>query len=223
VLLIIVSAGLFFWAERVLLTRLAAGRDFEKGMRYAEKARALPRDVLVKRSVLYQGVLKSLQRSRALNPADARVYFESGEVLAEIMPDKELRDSIVAGDFGIQGNTEEAFYASVKKYYIEAVRRQPTNAVYHQRLGQIYDVLSDTRRAEEEFDKALYLDPLNLSIHIFLSKYYLSKHNEEKFNVHLARTIQLYQKTGLAEGGGPLHNMMVSFLRSIEKEELIAK
>jgi len=66
------------------------------------------------------------------------------------------------------------------------------------------------------------LDPQNVSIHLYLTRYYLSRNRQEEFHRHLARVAELY-KLALAGGGSVVHlkSMVENYLKSINKEDLI--
>jgi len=109
-----------------------------------------------------------------------------------------------------------------RRNYVAALKLDPTNAIYHQRLGSIYEKLSSDIQAEKEFKKAVLLDSQNVSIHLYLTQYYLSRNKESEFNYHLGRVVELY-KLALT-GGGPMErlgNMVRQYLESIKQEELV--
>jgi tetratricopeptide (TPR) repeat protein len=209
---------LFMCYEYILFSRLSAEIYYNQGLYYSEKARSAPREILFKKSLFYQDALKLFKRSLDLNPYDARLFFECGQIITEMADDSELRSSV---DIKIIGKQEEGFvglYNLAKSYYEKAISREPTNAIYHQRLGSICDKLSDMQGAEKEFRKALLLDPQNISIHLYLSQYFLSKDRQADFLYHLDKVVQLY-KAGLR--GGLLSNMVGDFLQQINREDLI--
>jgi tetratricopeptide (TPR) repeat protein len=207
---------LFVYYEYLLFSRLSAESYLRQGLHYSEEGRSTPKEMLIKKSLFYQGALKSFKRSLELNPYDARSYIEYGQIIAQIADDSDLNNSL---DIGTKKDEKGGLYNLAKSYYEEAVLKEPANAVYHQRLGSIYDRLSETEKAEREFRKAVLLDPQNVTIHLYLSQYFLSKNQESNFLYHLDKVVQLYNAS--LRGGGPLKNMVYDFLKSINREDLI--
>jgi len=209
---------LFVYYEYLLFSRLSAESCLRQGMHYLEEGRSAPREMLLKKSLFYQDALKSFESSLKLNPYDARPYIEYGQIMAEIADDSELSSSL---DIGIKKDEKKGLYALAKSYYEEAVLKDPANAIYHQRLGSIYDKLSESEKAEREFHKAVSLDPQNVTIHLYLSQYFLSKNKESDFLYHLDKVVQIYNNANRLRGGGPFYSMVYDFLKSINKEDLI--
>ena len=105
-------------------------------------------------------------------------------------------------------------------YFEKALLLEPTNAIYHQRLGAVNLALKETMAAERQFKQALALDPQNISLHIFLSQYYFSKGSQEEFNFHLDKILQLYHN-GIRDVNGPLDTAVKDFLKSVGRQDLI--
>lgn len=82
---------------------------------------------------------------------------------------------------------------TTEKDCIEAISQEPTNANHHYQLGILYGKLSDSRRAEEEFKKAVLLDPQNIKIRLYLSKYFLAKDRYADFIYHFDKAVELSQ------------------------------
>lgn len=204
--------------EYVLFSRLLAERYFDKGLDYLEEARSTPREILAKKCLSYRNVLKLLKRSIKLNLYDSRAYFEYANVITEIGKDPELSMLLDIESF-VDSQRQQGLYNLAKVKYIEAILNEPTNAIYHQRLGSIYDKLSDSKKAEEEFKKAVLLDPQNISIYIYLSQYFLSKGREDDFFYYLDRVLETYKKA--LRDGGPFADMAQNFLKAIGRENLI--
>lgn len=216
-ILIILFIFIFIFSEFILLSRLSADRYLYRAMDYLRKGRSLSNNIIIEKSLLYYKGLKLFKNSTRLNPFDSRFYFEYAEAIAEIAEDSTLSSSLEIDrlDEGRTGGVE-GFYELAKTKYIEAILREPTNAIYHQRLGKIYDKLSDSAKAEEEFRKAALLSPQNLSIHLYLSQYFLSKNKEEGFLFYIKKAIELER---VVYGGG-LGGEVILFLRSIGREDL---
>ena len=69
-------------------------------------------------------------------------------------------------------------YVSALARYAQAVNLEPTSAVYHLKVGWIYELMNFEDKAKNEFAKALLLDPTNLKNRIYLAEYFLSKGEE---------------------------------------------
>ena len=185
-----------------------------------EKGRSTPKEMLLEKSLFYQNALKLFKRSLRLDPYDADPYFECGQIIAEIADDSELSGSL---DMVTKEDGGRGAYNLAKSYYEEAILKGPANAIYHQGLGSIYDKLSETQESEREFRKAVLLDPQNVTIHLYLSQYFLSQNKESDFLYHLDKVVQLYNKSGMRGGGplGHLADMVRDFLKRINREDLI--
>jgi len=210
---------LFMYYEYLLFSRLSAERYLGQGLYYLQEGRSTSKEMLLKKSLFYQNALKSFKRSLKLNPYNADPYYEYGQIITEIADDSELSNSL---DIGIKKDENRGLYNLAKPYYEEAILKEPANAIYHQRLGSIYDKLSETQEAEREFRKAVLLDPQNVTIHLYLSQYFLSKNKQSDFLYHLDKVVQLY-KASLG-GGGPLEtlqSMVCDFLKRINREDLV--
>ncbi len=166
--LIIIFILIFMGCEYILFSRLRAEKSLQKGMNLLEKARSLSADLLVNKSLLYQSALKHLGASVKSNPYDAKPYFVSGEAASDIEDNQELASSLIMKPIN-----------SSKLIYTKAILSEPTNAIYHQRLGHAYAKSLDNNRAEQEFNKALLLNPQNISMYLYLIQYYLSKDKKE--------------------------------------------
>jgi tetratricopeptide (TPR) repeat protein len=218
--LIILVFFLFIYLEYVLFSRLLAERYFDKGLDCLEKSRSTPGEMLDKKCSSYRNVLKLLKKSIKLNPYDSRAYFEYANVVTKIGDDPKLSVLLDVDSF-VDSQRQQGLYNLAKVKYIEAILNEPTNAIYHQRLGSIYDKLSDFKKAEEEFKKAVLLDPQNISICIYLSQYFLSKGRQDEFFYHLDRVLEIYKKA--LRGGGPSVDMVEDFLKATGRENLINK
>jgi len=218
-ILIILFIFIFIFYEFILLSRLSAERYLDKALGYLEKSRSLNKDIIIEKSLLYYRGLKLFKNSLRLNPFDSRFYFEYAEAIAEIGGDPQLSNSLDIDrlDEGRTGGVEE-FYELAKTNYIEAILREPTNAIYHHRLGKIYDKLSDSTKAEEEFRKAASLSPQNAGIHLYLSQYFLSKNKEADFLYHIKKAVELQRLPD-----GSVVGDVFWFLKSIGREDLMKK
>lgn len=219
--LIVVLIFMFFCFECIIFSRLESGKYLQKGVDYLENARSKPKDMLVERSVLYQGALKSLDLSIKANAFDSRPYSEYGQALLDIASDAELRGSLDEKKFGFLKNGGIEFLNLAKSYFTQAIINEPTNSIYYQRLGSVYSSLSEEGKAETEFSKALMLDPQNLTIYLYLCQYFQSRGDHDKFDYYLQKTVDLFRKSQVQ--GGVIYDMTTAFFKSIGKEDLLNK
>ena len=222
-ILILLCVCVFIFYESVLFAQLQAQRCLAQGANYLNKIYTLDKEIIAERLVLYKKVLRLFSKAALLNPEDAKPYFASAEAITRIG-----REPKLAAVFDIQklypASKKEkiSFDDWAKLNYIEAVSREPANAIYHQRLGSIYEKLSEYNRAEQELKKAVLLDPQNASIHLYITQYYLSQDRQSEFRYHLQKVVELYNLA--LRGGGPvahLGDMVQQYLRSINQEHLI--
>lgn len=217
-ILIILLVFLFIFYEYILFPRLLTERYLSKAPYYLEKSRSLNGDLIVEKALLYNKALKLLKKATRLNSFDSRPYFEYAQAIAEVGDDPQLRYALdIKTPDGKLKTGENGFYNLAKSNYTEAILREPTNAIYHQRLGRAYDKLSDAKSAEEEFKKAALLSPESLSIHLYLSQYFFSKDNQADFLFHIKKAIELQRIVC----GGVVAGEVSVFLKSIGREDLI--
>jgi len=218
-ILITLFIFLFIFYECILFSRLSAEKYLDKALDYSEKSRSLDKKIIIEKSLLYYKALKLLNKAASLNPYDSRAYFEYAQMITEIGDDSLFSSSLDIKMLDAKEESDElGFYNLAKKEYAGAILREPTNAIYHQRLGSIYGKLSDTKSAEEEFKKAVLASPCNLSIHLYLSQYFLSKDKQANFLYHIKKAIEL-QRGGVS--GGFVGGDVFWFLKSIGREDLI--
>jgi len=213
--LIILFIFLFACYEYILFSRLSSRRHLDKAFIHLEKARFVNKEIIVEKLLLYQKALKFLRNAMRLNSYDARPYFEFAQVISEIRSDSELANSLdikSLSGWQEQEQDDKGFYNLAKANYIEAILREPTNPIYHQRLGSIYDKLSYAENAEKEFNKAVLLDPQNLMLHLYLSRYFYIKDRQTEFLKHLNKTLDLYKVLPRS----PFHEKVEEFLRKID-------
>ena len=218
--MIVLFIFIFIFYEFILLTRLSAERCLGEADGYLKKSRSLGKDIVIEKSVLYYKGLRLLGNSIAFNPIDSRFYFEYAEAVVGAGEDSQLSGLLEMDRLG-EGQTRntDGFYNLAKTRYVEAISREPTNAIYHQRLGRVYDKLSDTKKAEEEFKAAVLLSPQSIIIQIYLSQYYLSRNNEAEFLSHIKKAIDIQTSTPGVYVCGDL----LSYIMSIGREDLIKK
>lgn len=206
--------------------QLRAGQCSKQAGAYLKKAERLgSQGIVVEQAILYKRAVGLLARAVESNPLDPGAYFAYAESINSKIDDEPLiklleleSPDAPAGKLGVSP------LALVGYYYTEAIKGEPTNAIYHQRLASVYERLFQDSQAEAELKKAIFLDPQNVSIHLYLTKYYLSRNKQEEFNYHLGRVVELY-KSALT-GGGPMERlgrMVYEYLESINQEGLLKK
>ncbi len=226
-ILIFFCINIFILYQFFIFAQLRAGKFTREAQAYLEKARRLEgKDLIVEQAILYKRAIRCLARAIQTNPLDASTYF----VYAEFISSKADQGGQSVKLLDLEslhqttGEKDSSLVELARRNFIKAVERDPANAIYHQRLGSIYEKLSNDPYAEEEFKKAVLLDHQNVSIHLYLTQYYLSRNKQSEFNYHLGRVVELY-KLALT-GGGPMEglaNMVRQYLESIKQEELIIK
>ena len=217
----VVIGGIFFCIVYVgtVFLPLASQRSFDRGVQFLEKGRAMSPDLQVEKSICYLQAVRMLKRSFQLNPFNARVYFTYGQVLFEIANDNLLRNSLDISETQGKRDRFQAFLQLAKFYFEQATFREPGYAIPHERLGSIYELLSNEKLAESEYKNLELLDPQNITIHLYLSNYFLSKRKEKEFSYHLDKVVDLYRS--IRGHQGPLQTAVKEFFRSINREDLI--
>lgn len=225
-LLICLSVILFLTFAKTIISCASSEFHSESGLSALNRARLIDASLIVEKSLLYQKGLRSLKSSIRHNRLNPRGYFEYGELLSEIQADPALNSSMEVADLDFRKpenlgylTGQQSLLKLAELSYREALSRDPLNAIYHQRLGIVYDRQGDFLNANSELKKAVLLDPQNVSMHLYLSQYYLSKGMEQEFLFHLYRAVDLYKQA--LTGGGPVANMVVDFLKSIGREDLL--
>lgn len=217
VLLILLFILLFLAYEYNLARRLFSQIDYDKAICAFGKARFISKDLIVKRSLLYQDGLKLLKRSLYFNPHNSRANFKFAEIINEMEEDPVLKSSLDINNFATGPNIGQEIFLNIAEIgYKEAIFREPTDAIHHQRLGYTYVKSGESRQAEDEFEKAVLLDPQNISLRLYLSSYFLSKDNINSFYRHINRAMEIDRKIYLTTSWE-----MQNFLKAIGREDLI--
>lgn len=210
---VLVSSVTFF-----SLTDLRSTINIDRALVLLDKSRGMDERLMAEKTIIYQRALKLLKNATRLSPRQARGYFEYAEALTNAGDDfstgalldlNDLKDKPVF--------KQEDLFVLAKDNYAKAILNDPFNAVYHQRMGRIYDRLLDKESAEKEYNKAVALSPNSLSIRLYMAQYFLSKGREEDFLLHIRRAIEL-QKT---VSGGVVGGEVAVFLNSINREDLV--
>lgn len=201
-------------------------REFIKDAQaHLEKAQMLgSQGLTVERIISYQRAIRLLGRATGANPFDAGTHFALAESInSKISLDEHWVKALDLESLDLVRRGRDISLIELARHnYIEALKLNPTNAIYHQRLASVYEKLSNDDQAEKELKKAVMLDPQNVSIHLYLTQYYLSRNKQNEFNYHLGRVVELYKRA--LTGGGPMErlgNMVSEYLASIKREELI--
>ena len=203
---------LFICFEYILLSRLTADRYLRSGRNYLEEARSLPKSQLVEKSISYTKTLKSFESSIRMNPICSRPHFDYGEVLSQITKVPELRRTIDLKSPEVSKSGTDNFLNLAKDKYIQAIVREPTDAIYHERMGDIYNLLGDSEKAGREFKNAVMLDPQNINIRIYLAQFFFFKGKQSDF---------IYQIKKAIDFGG--QKEVLQFLKSIGREDLMTE
>jgi len=216
VLVIFLALLSFVYYESILYQRLLAQLNFSKARIAFAKARYISQDLIVKKSLLYQDGLKLLKSSLRLDSADSRFNFEFAEIINEAKDDPELWGSLGINNLVSPEEAGLGPWELARIRYGEAILKEPTNAIYHQRLGSLYDKIGQTRKAEEEFAQAVMLDPQNISLRLYLSQYFLSRGKQDDFFKHISRAIAIDKAANLTTSWE-----MQNFLKRLGQEDLI--
>jgi tetratricopeptide (TPR) repeat protein len=216
---------IFFLYQFFIFGQLRAAKYTREAGGYLKKAQALENQgMLVEQIILYKRAIRLLARASKSNPLDASVYFNFAESInSKIIQDEQWCKALDLKYLDLVTRDRNiSLIELARRNYAAALKLNPTNAIYHQRLASIYEKLSNDEQAEKELKKAVMLDPQNVSIHLYLTQYYLSRNRQDEFHRQLARVVELY-KLSLAGGGPVVHlkSMVEDYLRSINKEELI--
>ena len=214
--------SIFILYQFFVFAQLRASKYTKNAQVYLQKAEGLGGEgLIVEQLIFYKRAIRLLARAIKSNPLDATTYFAFAESINSKMgQDEQLVRMLDSESLNLAENISLA--ELTRRNYAQAIERSPTNAIYHQRLASIYEKLSNDIQAEAELKKAVLLDPQNVSIHLYLTQYYLSRNKQSEFNYHLHRVVELY-KLALT-GGGPMErlgSMVVKYLASINQEELI--
>jgi O-antigen ligase len=118
-------------------------------------------------------ILKGIDRAIFLNPLNSAYYNKRGDLLAEVALREDMKDKLA--------NIREDFYSAqevlalAEKTYKKAIDLNPTNPEYHLRLGWLYSIKGEHNLTQDEFKKALSLDPQNMKIKSYIEKSIQSK------------------------------------------------
>lgn len=176
VILTIAVVLFFIFIEINLWSRFIADRFHNQALRYIKKIENIDSHLAVEKVLYYRRALNLLKKAQILNPGNSNYPFAYAEVIIKFNTNRD-----VGGLFELLEIREgEGGYWLAKTKYLQAVFLEPTNAIFHLRLGACYDSLKDPVQAEKEFQYAELLDPTNVGDRVYLTKYFLNnKKNEE--------------------------------------------
>lgn len=183
VTLVAFSALIFLFIEGILFYRIKAHQLYNQALEYLEKVNKIDDSLIVERVLFYQRSLRLLNEANRLNPHNSTYVFDYAQVLMNIALDEEINDLIDIPE--IKHKTD--LYQLAESKYKQAICLEPVEAIYHLRLGWVYESLSDSDKAEEEFLKAELLKPSDLRNHIYFAKYFSSKGKERQAFYHLCK------------------------------------
>ncbi len=222
VLVAAVCAGAGIVWGAVLLRGLAAERLRKKGEAQLRRAQGTAETLVTERALAVQAALKTFQRAAGADPFEPQIPFLIGEAAVFIARDPSLRASVDAGPLGVSGPEAHDWFLAAQRQYTHAVRRAPANAIYRQRLGSAQEALGDDEGARRIYERALSLDPVNVTLHLNLADFFYRRGQEREFREYLDRIVILYRKT--LSGGGPvgyLGEMVTQYLISIGKKDAL--
>jgi len=213
------AAVVFLVCSYILLRKNYSDFYTKEGLSCFRKGALVSEELMVQKSLFYQKGLDLFEKSVAAYPAAAEPHFLFAEAVYEVAGNAGLARSIDAANYGApQGAQEMGFLSLAEKEYLSAIARQPTNAIYHQRLGVVYTKEQQRERAEDEFARAVMLDPQNISLQVYLCRYFLGEGRTGDFEIHLLKAVELdknaYSKTSWE---------MQNFLKSVNREDLITR
>lgn len=177
--IIIISLYIIFilFIAMTMSTRLQAQHLYTQALDYCAKLDNLDDSLLTEKVLFYRKALNLLSRANKLNPRNSRYPFEYAQLMTRIFRDNNSNQ--ISRLIEIPGISDRGdLYGSALTKYAEAINLEPSLAVYHLKLGWVYELMNHEEKAENEFAKAIQLDPTNLKNRIYLAGYLLSKGRE---------------------------------------------
>ena len=221
----VVSAALVlmvaFTSIFLITKRLTSENNIILGRQYLDRARGASKEAIFDKATFYQSALKYTKQGFVDEPLNAQGYFQYAQISQEISDDSELRDLVAAGNSSEFADNRIDFKALAQKYYIDASLREPTNSYYHLKLGLLFASDSLSPLALKEMHKAEILNPNSIVIRIELCKFFLAMNNYDEYVHNLSRVVSLYKQAALKGGGGPSAEMVETFLKEVNQENLI--
>lgn len=163
IFLIIVISLLLFYVESLIFRSYQAEAIFER-----VKNKKISAIDPVETTLEYRRVLKEIDKAITLNPLNSKYPNEKANLLTDFALKEDLKAGLLAiGDF--KDANEVLLLAG--KFYKQAIDLSPTEADYHLRLGWLYSILDAKELMQQEFKKALLLDPQNTKIRSYVKDY----------------------------------------------------
>ncbi len=212
---VIVLAGMY---GGILIETYSAFSMYESSVKEFDRLMVSQAGDPVERIAQVKRQVALLSDAVAKDPGRAQTYFELGEYFRVASDD----DSLAAFINPDTAGNADVLRRRAVSYYTRALERFPTNAVYQQRLGLLYDTLGYTEKAKAAFARAEFLDPRNASLRLFLAQYFWRKKEPEEMDRQVRILAVLYAQA--LKGGGrfaDLKTQVEDFFTTIQKKELL--
>jgi len=118
----------------------------------------------------YKKVIRGVDKAIVFNPGNSKYFAKKADLFSDIAVNTGLADELDNLPEFAQGNTLELL-SYARAGYQKAISLNPTKADYHLRLGWLYGELQDKDLMQQEFDKAVLLDPQNEKMRDYIRKY----------------------------------------------------
>jgi tetratricopeptide (TPR) repeat protein len=160
----ILSVFIFIGTGLLVINRYRADSIFNKIKDQKVKAKGV--DAIVE----YRKICRRIDESISLNPLDSTYYYKKANIFAQLaVNDKIAVDLINIDEFG----DKNSLLSNSEKLYTQAILLNPTKADYHLQLGWVYRIKGDKQYSDDEFNKAILLDPTNNGLRRYVEKYRL--------------------------------------------------
>jgi len=158
---IVLSCIFLFYIEQLIFNRFKAEEIFLKIRE--KKISQTGVDAILE----YKKVLKDIDKAIILNPMNSLYFDKKADILTEIALREDLKDVLSILD---QFEEPASLKIQAEELYKKAINLNPTQAEYHLRLGWLYLILEKKDLAQNEFEKALLLDPENNEIKTYIKQ-----------------------------------------------------
>ncbi|MCX5700038.1 MAG: O-antigen ligase family protein [Candidatus Omnitrophica bacterium] len=147
--------------ESLIFSRCRAQLIFE-----GESKRAM-NGLGVETILIYKKAIKNMDKAISLNPLNSLYQVKRADLIADLSAKDNLKTELGALDgFG----SRQDMFLVAERFYKRAIDLNPTKADNHLRLGWLYRVLEESVLAQDEFQKALLLDPQNMAIKRYIDR-----------------------------------------------------
>lgn len=154
----------FVLCELLILRRYKAEAVFNSVEEYRLSGKG------IEGALEYRRAIKTIDKAIALNSLNSAYFGKKADLLADLAFNQVLNRSLSSMPELAYGNTAELL-SLAQAGYKEALALNPANADYHLRLGWIYGEQGNRALMQEEFKRAILLDPRNDKINEFINKY----------------------------------------------------